>query len=413
MVWILDLGGFSQTINGLSGDGTVTNSTTGTGSLSIGNNNQSSTFNGTILNSVGTLNITKIGSGTFGLGGSNAFNGTTTISAGTLALGSNGWLGNSARVAIAAGATLDVSALGAFTLTSANNLAASGTANPATIRGDNSVNLSRVPLALTYDGSHSSLTVLAGNLNLSGNNVTVNGAVLPLGVYPLIQSTGTVSLVGPFTIGGSAIGAGRMAVLAANGGTVYLVLTEPSAFSNLTPNSSVTYGSNSVTLSGQLGAGPVYPASNETVVVSINGNSQLATISDATWNFSLVYNLAGIPASGAPYPITYSYAGNGTSLDPATNASTTLTINSSVVYSQTNNVVSIISNGDGTFTVNMQGTPQALYYLEACSDLTTWSPLPGSTNSADSSGQWSFVVSNAAPAFYRSVAQEFVALSYE
>jgi aromatic-L-amino-acid decarboxylase len=53
---ILDLAGFTQTINGLSGDGTVDNSA-GNGSLSVGNNNQSSTFSGVIQDtaSVATL----------------------------------------------------------------------------------------------------------------------------------------------------------------------------------------------------------------------------------------------------------------------------------------------------------------------------------------------------------------------
>ena len=36
--------------------------------------------------------------------------------------------------------------------------------------------------------------------------------------------------------------------------------------------------------------------------------------------------------------------------------------------------------------------------------MASWSPLVGTTNSANGSSNWSYTVSNTAPAFYRSVA---------
>jgi len=86
----LDIAGFSQAINGLSGTtGTVTNST-GAGALSVGNNNATSTFTGTISNTGGSLSLTKVGSGVLTLSGTNTYTGGTTVSAGTLALGGAG-----------------------------------------------------------------------------------------------------------------------------------------------------------------------------------------------------------------------------------------------------------------------------------------------------------------------------------
>ncbi len=97
--------------------------------------------------------------------------------------------------------------------------------------------------------------------------------------------------------------------------------------SNLAASQSITYGTSAIILGGKISAaGPVYPASGETVTVTINGNSQTTTIDDSTGDFSFNYNPHTIPASGAAYTITYSYAGDA-SLPPLTNTSTTLTVN--------------------------------------------------------------------------------------
>jgi autotransporter-associated beta strand protein len=81
---ILDVNGKSETINGLTGFGTVNNGA-GNGLLVIGDNNQSSTFAGNITNTVGTLSIQKVGSGTLTLNGTTlSYAGSTTVSNGLL-----------------------------------------------------------------------------------------------------------------------------------------------------------------------------------------------------------------------------------------------------------------------------------------------------------------------------------------
>jgi len=77
--------------------------------------------------------------------------------------------------------------------------------------------------------------------------------------------------------------------------------------------------------------------------------------------------------------------------------------------SQTNAIVGIADNRDGTFTITFQGTPQAQYYVVSSPDiapLPIWTPLPGSTNSAAAGdGLWSVTVTNSSPQrFYRSTA---------
>jgi len=88
---ILDLSTFSPTINGLSsanGVGTVTSSAaSGTNTLTVGANDATSTFSGAISNGATcTVGLTKTGSGTLTLSGSNNYGGTTTINGGTLVL---------------------------------------------------------------------------------------------------------------------------------------------------------------------------------------------------------------------------------------------------------------------------------------------------------------------------------------
>ena len=102
-----DLGGFSETINGLGGSGTV-NNTIGTGSytLTVGNNDQSSVFSGNITDATGALALTKIGAGTLTLSGANSFSGPVTILAGTLEVQKDGGLGTGTNVFVGTGTTL-------------------------------------------------------------------------------------------------------------------------------------------------------------------------------------------------------------------------------------------------------------------------------------------------------------------
>jgi YVTN family beta-propeller protein len=96
-------------------------------------------------------------------------------------------------------------------------------------------------------------------------------------------------------------------------------------FSNLTASQSITYGTSSISLSGTISSGTIFPATGETVSVSINGASQPATIA-ANGAFSTPFNTSAIPASATPYTITYAYAGDA-NLSTATDSSTKLTVN--------------------------------------------------------------------------------------
>ena len=83
----LELVGGSQKINGLSGTGIIDmDNAPKSFFLTVGLNNQTSTFNGTIRNTRGILGLTKQGTGTLTLTGTgdNTYTGVTNVAQGTL-----------------------------------------------------------------------------------------------------------------------------------------------------------------------------------------------------------------------------------------------------------------------------------------------------------------------------------------
>jgi autotransporter-associated beta strand protein len=250
----LDLHGYSATVGALTGgaNAVVDNLSGGTSTVSVGNNGAGSTFSGVIQNTAGTVSLAKIGSGTVTLAGGNTYSGNTIISAGMLALGSGGSLGGGSSVSIAAGATLDVSALGgSYSLGSSATLTASGTASPATINGlsGGTMNLGAQPIVLNYDGAHPALTVAQSTLNLNGNTISVDApSALGEGTYPLIQVTGGGAIVinGSLTLSGTAVVRGYAGTFSVSGNELMLTVVRSLASSTTTMGPfapSQTYGS--------------------------------------------------------------------------------------------------------------------------------------------------------------------------
>jgi autotransporter-associated beta strand protein len=92
-VGTLNLVGNSDTINGLSGTGVLTSST-GTPTLTVGDNDTASNFTGTIT---GSLGLTKTGTGALVLGGAagNTYTGVTTLNGGLITAGKGSAFGAS------------------------------------------------------------------------------------------------------------------------------------------------------------------------------------------------------------------------------------------------------------------------------------------------------------------------------
>ncbi|MEO6477244.1 autotransporter-associated beta strand repeat-containing protein [Luteolibacter sp.] len=181
----LDLNGFATTVNGLVGTGTVTNSSATAAILTAGANDQSSTFSGNFQNGTGTVGFTKTGTGTLTLSGNNTHSGATTISTGTLSVGSTTALSANSTVTIAAAGFLDVNGydvtidglLGTGTLN--NNGASPSTLNAgaggASTQFDGVIADGTNTIALTKSGA-GTLT-LTGVNTYSGTTTIANGTV--------------------------------------------------------------------------------------------------------------------------------------------------------------------------------------------------------------------------------------------
>ena len=94
----LQLNGFSQSVGSLTGGGVVTDNSSTSATLTIGNDGTSpSAFYGVLSNTTasntGTLALSKVGGGVITLSGLNTYTGGTTVSDGILATVSGGTLG--------------------------------------------------------------------------------------------------------------------------------------------------------------------------------------------------------------------------------------------------------------------------------------------------------------------------------
>jgi fibronectin-binding autotransporter adhesin len=204
------MGGFSETLNGLSGTGTV-DGVSGTSTLTVGDNDATgaaNTFSGVIKNTAGTLAMTKTGSGTLTLSGNNTYSGATTISSGMLLAGSTSALSANSATSVAASATLD---LGGFnntikslatdtgTITDSSGAGLGGTLKIATVMpAGPSAQFFTGSMGLQLFGGNTVNTILSNTANnYSGGTILGNGS----------GSTSTRILLGAGTLGAGAPGA--------------------------------------------------------------------------------------------------------------------------------------------------------------------------------------------------------------
>ncbi len=217
------------TIGSVSGDGLVF---LGTKALTIGSNNQSTTFSGVIQDS-GSL--TKTGTGTLTLSGSNLHTGGTTVSAGTLVVSNTTGSGTGTGAVQVNAGTLGGSGIisGAMTVNSGAFLApAHGTKAQSTLT---------IQSALTFNsGSTYTYTFKAKGKQAKTDKVIANGVTINSGANVTIQGTTKASL---------------------KAGTAYTLISNTSAnaisgtFSNLADGAIVNVNGNNLQASYEGGDG--------------------------------------------------------------------------------------------------------------------------------------------------------------
>ncbi|HEX5686611.1 MAG TPA: autotransporter-associated beta strand repeat-containing protein, partial [Ideonella sp.] len=231
----LTLAGGNETIGSLSGSGNVVLGYR----LTLGGDNTSTTFSG-VISSSGSSGISKTGSGTFTLSGANTYTGSTSVSAGTLAIGGGGTVGSNSAVTVASGATLSSSVAhlslgslsGAGTAAFGANILSVGAANSSTtfsgaltgsgdvqktgtgtwtLSGDNSGSSAALlvngggALSIASDGN-----LTTGTVTLNGGTLTLTGATTVDNAIGLGVSHGTVQANAAATLEGSISGGGDL-----------------------------------------------------------------------------------------------------------------------------------------------------------------------------------------------------------
>lgn len=172
---VLDMNGFDETVNGLSGSGTIYNTSSDTSTLTIGNNDRTSTFGGTIRDSTGRLNLVKLGAGRLTLSGNSPFSGATGVDGGELIVDGHC---DSTTITVNAGAVLGGSGSTGAIVVSSGVLRPGGVDGIGVLKavgadlsgGDASTLLVRARGSATPGTDHDRLD-LAGTLELGGRSV--------------------------------------------------------------------------------------------------------------------------------------------------------------------------------------------------------------------------------------------------
>jgi autotransporter-associated beta strand protein len=227
----LDLYGNSQTTGALTGSGLVTNSQGGSPNLTVGSV-ANTTFSGVIQDGSGNgTSLTKVGSGTLALTGSNTYSGQTTIEGGIVQINSAASLGNNtysnnsiymdANDGNVANVTLELTGNSSVDLGSARNIQLNGSSTfqvdgTGTLIVDGTINGSG-PLIKTGSG-----TLVFTNSNNYNGATDINAGVLclqsgnGLGYSPAV----IVAPGAELQLSGGSINVGNVPLLTLNGSGV-------------------------------------------------------------------------------------------------------------------------------------------------------------------------------------------------
>lgn len=199
-VGTLRMNGFSDSINGLTGNGTVHNNHASNAStLTLGAGDATASFSGAIADgAAATLAITKNGTGTQTLAGTNTYTGATTVNAGTLLI--NGSTAVGSAVSVNDGGTLGGTGTigGAITVNSGGTLSP-GNSIESLASGSNTWNGGG---ALTFEfstngssgsaGTEWDLLTITGGLDLTGAS---SGTPFTINLVTMVDAT-TPGLLG-------------------------------------------------------------------------------------------------------------------------------------------------------------------------------------------------------------------------
>jgi len=363
----LDLGGFSTSIGSLSGAGTVTNSTAAA-TLTAGGLDTNTTFTGVLQNGAGVLALTKTGTGSLALSGTNTYTGQTIISGGTLALSGAGTVVSD--IAIGAGTSLSFWSGTSFTY--GGVISGSGAINFSrgmTFTGNNTfTGKSTICTGCTIAiGTGGTSGTLGGTLSLnSGANLIFNRAdtstfsgVASGRVNIIKNGEGTLIVTGSLvSLNGLTINAGTLQV--GDGGTAGSVST-----TSITNNGALVFNrSNALTVADVIsGTGSLTQMGSGTLTLSgANTYTGPAIVTAGTLkagsttafgsNSAVTVSIGGSLDLGGFSTSIGSLAGGGT----VTNSGSAAVMLTEGSANETTAFSGILRNGTGTLALVKTGT---------------------------------------------------------
>ncbi len=229
----LNLAGYNETINGLTGAGTVNNITAAntTNTLTLGDGDATgNTFTGMIINTTGTLGLTKIGSGVQTLSGSNNYGGGTLVNLGGVSFANLSAKPSTTGTHVFGASTtlgLGVSGSGNYFSSSDidNAFAGTMTGNLSNVTVTPTTNVGIDTGAGNFDYTSSVPSVTRGLVKLGANTLTLSGSNAYTG--PTTITAGTLSVAATENLGAAA------ANLVFDGGTLQVTGTTLTNFSGI------------------------------------------------------------------------------------------------------------------------------------------------------------------------------------
>ncbi len=280
----IDVNGFSTDFGGLSGTAgavpaTITNSAFGANAtLTVGDNNSTDSFSGTIADGNSTLALIKTGSGTLTLAGANTYSGNTTVTKGILALTNTAALGNvttTTNLTVNTGGELQLPAGTAITVgnvsVGGNGVTALGAINGGTLNvTGNTINVNAssgttvISSATVLNPGSGSVVVNCPTSNttlLFSGPMNATGSVLASGSGNYVFGGGAMSISG--TLQDGIYPQGRLAVISVLPGT-----TLSCGYFGTPVYSTLTVG-------GTMNIASVYTANSTAGNFFLNGNGVL------------------------------------------------------------------------------------------------------------------------------------------
>ena len=377
---VLDLKGNNVRLDNVTGTGKITNSlASSTGTVYWGVNNGTATYSGAIQNGTGSVAVTKVGTGTLTLTGSNNYTGATNIQNGTLKLGGNNLVPIGTAVTLGSATTNGTLDLFGYSQQLSGLAVASGAAAASQLVTNSRTG---VTSTLTFAGGTSTFggainngagttafKVSSGTLTLNGTSNYSGGTTITAGTLQLGDGSTNGSVTGSIANSSNLIFANGSAQTFAGSITGSGTLLKQSAGMLTLTATGNTYSGGTTLTGGTLVVANASGSATGSGALTVGASATLAG------NGSINAAAHAVTINGALAPHVGTALTTAT-LNVTTSTGTTFNSGMNLNYAFGNTGVSDLLNVTGPLTVTLNGPHQGTL---------TFNQVPASTYAAGNS----------------------------